>query len=239
MIPGSTTYALQFGSETIPVAVCFRNQKRLSITVFPNRSVQAIAPAGQPLELVHERIRRRRKWIAKQRSFFQRFHPLPEERRYISGETHLYLGRQYRLRVRQAANTGVKLLGPFLYINVPDPQDTKTVKNALDAWYVLHAKKLLKERLGILTKVMKPVQTMNIKFQIKNMNKRWGSCTKAGLITLNINLVKTPLSCIEYVILHELCHLSNREHDSEFFKILTRAMPDWQQRKQKLNMFIF
>ena len=131
---------VEYAGELIPVNVKFANRKRFSITVHPNCSVTALVPAGCSLEMVSSHLSRRRSWIAKQRRFFEIYHPLPEPKRFVSGETHPYIGRQYRLKVKRASNSDVKLVGRFLNVFVPEPEDTRRVRAALDAWYREHAK---------------------------------------------------------------------------------------------------
>jgi predicted metal-dependent hydrolase len=82
---------------------------------------------------------------------------------------------------------------------------------------------------------------LNIDFpelEIRQMKKRWGSCGKSGAIILNTELVKAPLFCIDYVIMHEICHLKNRSHDYKFYKLLETHMPDWKVRKERLERVI-
>ena len=142
------TVRLEYGAQTIPVALEFGDRKRLSISVHPDCSVTALAPAGRSLEQVLAHLDRRRPWIAKQRRHFETFHPLPEHKRFISGETHLYLGRQYRLRVRHSTDVDVKLIGRFLNVYVGSPNEPKSVADALDAWYRAHAEPIFRKQMA-------------------------------------------------------------------------------------------
>jgi len=232
------TILVEYAGEHIPVSLKFTERKRLSISVHPNGSVTALAPADRSMDDVLAHLRRRRSWIGKQRRHFERYQPLPAEKRFISGETHWYLGRQYRLRVHHSEDTAVKLIGKFLNIYVPTPCESKGVRYALDAWYRSHAEPIFRTRLNMCLKSLPSLRLSEPRLRIRHMKGRWGSCSKAGTITLNIELVKMPLHCIEYVIAHEVCHLLIHDHSPAFFRLLGRCMPDWERRKERLNSLV-
>ena len=199
---------VEYAGEQIPVALKFKKRRHLSISVYPDCSVTAFGTSGVvPPEEVLAHLESRRAWIAKQRRYFETFHPLPEVKRFVSGETHLYLGRQYRLRVRHARDVEVKLIGRFLNVSVPEPEEPKCVRTALDVWYRAHADPIFRERMARCLESAPSLQGVAPTLRIRRMTKRWGSCTRTGTITLSTELIKTPLHCIEYVIMHELCHL--------------------------------
>lgn len=234
----SQTVFVEYAGEHISVSLDFRERKRLSISVHPDRSVTAVAPAGRSLDDVLAHLRRRRCWIARQRRHFEQYQPLPEEKRYVSGETHWYLGRQYRLRVHRSDETVVKLRGKFFRVFVPAPKAPRVVADALDAWYRSHAETIFRDRLDRCLQTAVSLRLTAVQLRIRPMKRRWGSCSKAGTITLNTDLVKTPLHCIDYVIMHELCHLRVHDHGPAFFRQLARWMPDWQRRKERLEAVV-
>jgi predicted metal-dependent hydrolase len=206
------TYVVLFRGETIPFALEMRQRRRLSISVHPDRHVTVLAPAGCSLADVLARVQKRAAWITRQRAYFAQFHPLPHEKRYVSGETHLYLGRQYRLKIQSAAAESVKLTGSYLHVTMANRHDALQVKRLLDDWYRNHAKSIFHTRLLQCLDAAPSLRMPPPALIIRHMSRRWGSCTKAGNILLNLELVKTPLYCIEYVIMHELCHLRIHNH---------------------------
>lgn len=229
---------IQYGAEKIPFELAFRPRRELSINVHPDRSVSVVAPEARTVEEVLARVRRKASWIAKQRRHFEQFHPLPQARRFVNGETHYYLGRQYRLRVRKAAEESVKLKGRFLVIGTPHPERAGLVRQLLEGWNREHAEVIFRSRLARCLKEAPSLQITTPKIVILRMEKRWGSCTETGNILINVELVKTPLDCIEYLIMHELCHLRVHNHGSAYYRLLTRCMPDWQRRKVRLDSFV-
>ena len=229
---------VEYAGELIPVALEFGDRQRLSVSVHPDCSVTALAPAGCSPEKVLSHLKRRRAWIARQRRYFEAYHPLPQAKRFVSGETHLYLGRQYRLKVHRARDIEVKLIGRFLNVFVPEPQEPRCVRTALDAWYRAHAEPIFRDRMNRCLESAPSLRGMAPVLRIRCMTRRWGSCSRKGTITLSIELIRAPLHCIEYVIMHELCHLRVHDHSPAFFRLLNRYMPDWEERKERLDAVV-
>lgn len=232
------SHEVVFGKHRIPFDLEFRDRKRLKISVDPNQTVTVVAPVGRTVEEVLERVQKRAAWIARQRAHFDKFQPLTPPRRYVAGETHLYLGRQYRLKLIEDEIASVKLVGRFFRVHLPDRDDTEKVRCLLDDWYRGHARDIFARRLEVCLDSARSLGASQPEIVVRQMTKRWGSCTKAGRILLNTELVKTPLHCIEYVIMHELCHLKFHNHSREFYRLLARCMPDWEQRKHRLESFV-
>lgn len=230
---------VEHAGKHISVSVDFRARECLSISVHPDGSVTALAPKSRPLEDVLAHLNRRRSWIFKQRRHFEKYQPLPVEKRYVPGETHLYLGRQYRLRVHQSEGTSVLLVGSFFEVHLPTPKHPQLIAAAMRGWYQSHAEAIFGERLHRYAQAPFPLRLgAKVKLRVKTLERRWGSCSRAGTITLNTDLVKTPLYCIDYVMVHELCHLIVHNHSPAFFKLLGRCMPDWQRRKDRLESMV-
>jgi predicted metal-dependent hydrolase len=231
-------YILQYGSEKIPFKVEFRERKHLSIDVHPDGQVIVIAPQICTLDEVYKRVEKRAHWIAKQCVHFETFRPLPKEKRYISGETHLYLGRQYRLKIQSSSEESIKLIGRYLHVFTFHTNNALQVEALLIQWYKNHAKGIFDARLDWCIENALSLRIPRPNISIRKMERRWGSCSRAGKILLNLDLVKTPLHCIEYVIMHELCHLRIHDHSPAYYRLLARCIPDWKKRKERLNTFI-
>ena len=227
------TVVMEYAGQQVPVALEFGERRRLSISVHPDGSVTARAPADCSPQKALAHIERRRSWIAKQRRHFETYHPLPEPKRFISGETHLYLGRRYRLKVHHALDVEVKLVGRFLNVFVPEPEEPRCVRIALDAWYRAHAEPIFRDRMDRFLKSAPSLGGLVPGLRLRRMTRRWGSCSRRGTITLSVELIQVPLHCIEYVIMHELCHLRVHDHSPAFFRLLGRYMPDWKKRKAR------
>ena len=106
----------------------------------------------------------------------------------------------------------------------------------MDTWYFKKAKDKFAERLIRCTQQFDGFNEATFKLKIRKMKKRWGSLSQGKILTLNVNLVKSPKECIDYVITHELCHLLYRKHNREFYNLLEATMPDWRTKKHKLEM---
>lgn len=229
-------YLLQHGSLEIPFSVVFADRKQLTIHVHPDLRLEVLAPVDREIVSVLQRVDSRGGWISKQWRYFERFQPTNPLRKYVSGETHRYLGRQYQLKVIDASESDVKLKGRFLQVRHADKEDDKGIGRLVTQWYREHASRLFGIRLAKCLEVCKSLKLAAVPgVSVRQMKRRWGSCTKAGNITLNIDLIRTPIHCIDYVIVHELCHLKVHNHSPAFYRILNRVMPDWEKRKDRLD----
>jgi predicted metal-dependent hydrolase len=226
---------VNYGSERIDFLLSRRERKTLAITVHPDLRVEVVAPLDAEETAVIERVRKRAKWILKQRRQFLSWMPKPVPRRYQSGETHRYLGRQYRLRIVQSEKTGVAIKGGFIEIHQPSSHDFAMARKQLDAWFRQKAEQRFRKELPKSLKRLALYELPTPTLRLLRMPKRWGSCTAKDEILLNPELIKAPGVCVEYVILHELCHLKHPNHSAAFFRMLDAVLPDWRERKQRLE----
>lgn len=231
-------YTLSFGKVRIPFEIEFSKRKQLTIHVHPDMRLEVLAPDDRDIAQVLLRVDKRASWIAKQLRYFEQFQPVATPRQYVTGETHLYLGRQYRLKVRKQTDSSVKLVGRFLQVHHTDKEDRDAIEELVMDWYRQHAVALFARRLQ---KCLKDCKTLHLRktptLVVRRMTRSWGRCDKSGNISLNVDLVKTPIHCIDYVITHELCHINIHSHSPAFYRLLSRVMPEWEKRKERLDLF--
>lgn len=227
-----------YGDKEIEFEVIRANRKTLDIAVDPDQRVTVKAPVDALLEEIDRRVKNHARWILKQQQYFSQFEPRTPSRRYVSGETHLYLGRQYRLKVQQSDRSSVKLKGRYLHIETPVPEDVERIRSLLDYWYRDRAQVKFDERLDFCFTAFKWIGCDRPPLQIRQLAKRWGSLTPGGVMILNCDLIRASSRHIDYVITHELCHLKYPDHSSNFYNLLKRIMPDWETRKQRLEQLL-
>lgn len=231
------TISLVYGNREIRYRIQHRDRKRLRLTVTPSGTLQVFAPIGADQDRVVRLVNEKASWVFRKLREVEAFHPLPTPLKYISGETFLYLGRQYRLKVIQGPHAPSKLYGRYLHVTVPDKSDRSLVKAAVNRWYRIRADTIFTRYLQSTLKIASRHGVPEPILSIRQMRTRWGSCTANGRITLNLSLIQTPAHCIEYVIMHELCHLKHHNHSKAFYTLLSQCMPDWSARKETLSSF--
>ena len=213
------------------VKIVRKDVKNITLKVRPNGEAILTTPKAASDEHIKFIIEKRAKWIAQKRAFFASFKTPQKE--YVSGDDFKYLGRSYRLKVVQSKEERVKLQRGYLELFVKDKSDIKRKENLIYEWYnekaTLYFFNILQEFNKIVKQDIKSVK-------IRQMKTRWGSCNPyKSYINLNIELIKKPRACIEYVVFHELVHLLYPDHSKKFYDYLTLYMPDWQKRKEILE----
>jgi len=226
---------IQYGTSRIAYSLEFADRKTLGIKVHPDKSVQVIAPIDSTIDEVKQKVKSKAAWILKQQDFFLSFHPLTPERKFVSGETHLYLGKQYKLKIKEASSEDVKLHAGSLEVHVKDKTDKKRIERLIKAWYKEKADQHFVELFEKNKKLASNFHKKPTGLKYRWMDKRWGSCDKDGGIHLNLELIKAPKKCIEYVLVHELCHLVHLDHSRAFYELLEKLYPNWRETKNKLE----
>ena len=212
-----------------------RSVTRVAIHVEPDARVLVDASDTAPLAEVLAAVKKRARWISQHVSAakVRLAHVLPRE--YVSGESLHYLGRRYRLKVviDAGSKAQARMRGAFIVVTTPE-QAPATIKKALDVWYRQRAREVFADRLAVVSAPLRWVKQLP-STRLQFMTVQWGSCSPLGRITLNPLLVKAPRECIDYVLLHELCHLLHHNHSPKFYRTLDRHMPNWRAVKEKLD----
>lgn len=247
MATPSETGLFTYGNNAIQyhiirkLATCddgLKSNRKVTIKVYPDQKVTASVPFDASEELIRKAVLKRARWIWQSIEAFAKQKTTVMPKHYVSGETQFYLGKRYVLKVLVDTNqtNNVKLSRGQLQVTFQQDHEerTKKVKALVDQWYKNKAQVLFQQRLTeILSKTTWVTDIPS--FRVMAMKKQWGSCSAKGLLMLNPHLVKAPKECIDYVILHELCHIAEHNHSERFWRLLTQVMPNWKEVKAKLD----
>lgn len=233
---GSAVRFAQYGTIRLPYRVDRRKRGTLSIEVKVDGSVLAVAPLETSDAEIQQRVEKRGSWILRQQRELALLPPPLPPRTYVSGESHRYLGRQHRLRVLTGETEGVRVTRGELLLTVRAPGRAEAV---LTHWMRQRAQAILHERLQACLEHAAPFGIRHTgEFRLRSMATRWGSCTRTGTLTFNSRLVQAPKECIDYVLLHELCHTKEFGHSRTYYALLSRVQPDWKSRRARLNRLV-
>ena len=221
-------------NEALPVQVDRKDIKNLHLGVYPPTGrVRVAAPLRVSDDAVRLAVISKLGWIKRQQAKFEA-RPRQSAREMVSGESHYFLGRRYRLRVLEAEGPPtIRLRGRFIELQVRPGQSKAQRELVLDQWYRQQIKLLIPP---MVDKWQKILGVSLAEWGVKKMKTRWGTCnTVARRIWLNLELAKKPLACLEYIIVHELAHLLVRHHDERFVALMNRHLPQWQAHRTSLN----
>lgn len=231
-----TQGSVRYGQRVIHYTCLSVDRKTLEIAVHPDASVVVKAPEGTEVEAIESKLRKRARWVVRQQDYFLQFNPRTPQRLYIGGETHLYLGKQYQLKVGVGDENRVRLKNGTFEVSCWQKVTPHMTKRLMERWYTEKATEQFAQSLERCWPKMARCGYHKPSIVIQRMQKRWGSLSELGTLALNVNLVKASKECIDYVVLHELCHLKHHDHSPEFYKLLDRHLPEWRQLKHRLEL---
>ena len=155
-----------------------------------------------------------------------------QQKKYVTGEEFYYLGEKYTLQVVQSDKNSVSIEGNLMIVNVKSPELTE---GQIVKWYKNRAKVVFGELFPPIIEKFRKYNVVPSKISIRDMRSRWGSCSRKGNISLNLQLIKLNVNCIRQVIVHEMCHLVYFNHQAGFYSLMDEMMPDWKVWKKELR----
>lgn len=187
--------------------------------------VKVTVPKSLSDNRIKELINKRTSWI-KTKLKDQALRQPPKTKEYISGETLAYLGKNYRLKVIEGDAQSIKMVSGYIVATVHSTEKNRqdSVKHLLEGWYIEKADKRLKAKTKRLSKVV-GVSPKSV--SMKNYKSRWGSCSSNGELTYNWRIILTPHRIVDYVVVHELCHLLEHNHSPRYWRHVEHHVPDW------------
>lgn len=224
----------EYGTQRIEFSVVFRKRKTLSIEVEAPKTITVIAPEGTTEDIILETVKTKSKWIVQKLFEIKEMEYRKRTRQYVNGESFIYMGRNYSLQIvldDEITLPEAKLIrGKFCVYTYS--KDEKIVKQALENWFKDKAGEKIQERIKYYQQYFDIKPT---KVTIKDQQKRWGSCTSKKELLFNWKSIMAPSPVLDYIVVHEMCHLEHMNHSKEFWQLLKRVLPDYEGRKAWLR----
>ncbi len=233
---------IEFGNREINFEIKRgKRKKTVAIQVNPMATVTVFSPWHIDDEKIRMIVRKKVGWIIQKQEQIKNNRDSNPVKEFVSGESFPYLGRHYRLKVIKASSDiedNCRLVnGRFLVEvngNSGGKRDRVTVKRNLINWYLEHAEEKIGERVN---RFAQQIGKWPANIEVKNQERRWGSCSRIGVIRLNWKIIMAPISVMDYVVVHELCHLIYPHHSTQFWQKVQSIIPDCKRRREWLKRF--
>ena len=229
--PPQFLIALNLGKSLIPVKVSRSARKSMVLALGPEGSPELKIPKNCSLEEAHRFLEKNQDWLVER--LRQKFLQSNRENKYVDCGRVRFLGKLYQLRLVDSRQV-FGISGDILFLKRPSKECSAKIERVVVSWYRDEMELLIPQRIKRINQYFDdPIAPRSVKY--RKMKSSYGNCSKLGVITLNVMLMKTQLENIDYVIAHELCHLRCWSHDFEFYSCLNSVMPDWKARARSLE----
>lgn len=225
---------IQYGTTTLTFDVTYSERKTMEIAIEPPSKIVVTAPIGTTEEVIKQKVRQKASWLIQKMFTFRNMQTQKINREFVNGEAFTYLGRNYAMQIvvdETIQKACARLYRGKFYVTVP-VKDECLIKATMEDWYRAKAKEQIEERLkyyqAFFDKKPRAVK-------IKDQKKRWGSCTSNNELLFNWRCVMAKAHALDYIIVHELCHMYHKDHSKTFWDLLGSIMPDYEVRKEWLK----
>ena len=235
MITGNS---LVYEGRTVPYDITYSPRRNsISIVVHSTKRVEIKAPAGTPPSFIHDLAGKKAPWIVKRLRALDSIPDLQVERKYMEGEMFFFLGTPLWLSVAIETIPGsIRCENGHLIVTVPGsltgPGQANYTRVLVQDWYRDQADRVIGEKIREYATVLGVAPPP---FRLKNIRRRWGSCSSRNNLNFNTRLIMAPIGVVEYVVMHELCHIRHKNHSRDFWQSLEEVMPDYRERRLLLR----
>jgi len=226
----------QYGTTYIAFDVEYRKRKTLEISAEAPNIISVVAPLGTTDDIIIKKTKSRAKWIIEQLYSFKNMNYQKINREFVNGESFMYLGRNYSLQIivdEEIKKPEVKLYHSKFYVTAPT-KDTEIIEEAMELWYRKKTKEKIDERIKYYQPLFNKKPSA---IKVKEQKKRWGSCTAKDELLFNWRCVMAKANVLDYIVVHEICHMYHKNHSKEFWNLLFSVMPDYENRKEWLKNY--
>lgn len=226
--------SINIGTNTIEFDVIYRKRKSMEIRVEPQGIITVIAPNGTKQNVILGMVSKKANWILEKLNMFNKIEYKNIEKNYVDNESFLFLGEEYLLAIvedKLIKRDEIKIYDGKLWIRTSNVEK-EFLKASLEGWYRKQAAEKIKNRIDYYQKFFskKP-----LKIVVKEQKKRWGSCTSKGTLLFNWRDIMAREDVLDYIIVHEMCHLIHMDHSKNFYNMVASIMPDYKLKQEWLK----
>jgi len=238
IIVDNKEYFVGIKDNEIAYTVTKTKRKTIGITINMYGEVKVAAPLHISEKQIGEIIRKKADWIIRKVNEVKKMNSNIVYKKYVSGEKILYLGKEYALEIAEMGTRKDEVyiqddtISVYIKHGLTEESKKQAIKEELIKWYRQRFAEIIKERIEKFSQQLKVIPC---KVVIKDQKTRWGSCSKKGNINLNWRLVMAPIDIIDYVVVHELCHLKVMNHSKDFWNLVESILPSCREKREWLK----
>lgn len=226
--------SFEYAKENIELNVIFRKRTTMEIRVEYPGLVTVLAPQELSKEVILEKVKIRAKWISKHLNTIKNVKCKKADRKFVSGESFMYLGNMYQLQVvidKNIKKSQVNLFDDKIIVTTMN-EEPVAIRKAMEKWYRLKAKEKVEERIAYYQRFFSITPAY---VRVKEQKRIWGSCTSKNVLNFNWRIVMAELPALDYIVVHEMCHMEQHNHSKKYWELVASIMPDYKIRKEWLK----
>ncbi|RXM57024.1 M48 family metallopeptidase [Clostridium tetani] len=229
-------HSIKYENKIIEYTLYRKKVKNINLRIKRDGSVFVSAKHNVPIDYINKFLESKGNWIIKNIEFFINKQDANIENNFEENDEIIYLGNEYILKIIPSKEDNIVYDSRYIYLHTKYIEEGNKKKEIYEEWLRKRAKEVFGKSLDKMYLLIENYEVEKPDFSIRKMKSTWGSCMKyKNKINLNLYLMKTEETCIDYVVLHELVHLVHFNHSKDFYDLLDDLMPDWKERKRILN----